>query len=92
MNYLVPINDRAWRLPNHARVVVYEREGDERGLLTIYACGATQRSPLAQLLGILESVDTTAEIESTPTGRVVTLSETATLERTGANRYRITAS
>ncbi|TYL40693.1 hypothetical protein CV102_00575 [Natronococcus pandeyae] len=90
MNHLREIGDRAWHLPNHAHLVVYEREDGERGLLTVYDCGATQSGPKAQLLGTLESVDADAAIEPNPTGRVVTLHEPATLERTAENQYRIT--
>ncbi|WP_306056253.1 hypothetical protein [Natronococcus wangiae] len=90
MNHLPEIDDRAWHLPNHAHLVVYEREDGERGLLTIYDCGATQGPPKAQLLGTLESVDADAVIEPSPTGHVVTLHEAATLERGAEDRYRIT--
>lgn len=88
MNHLVSAGAGRWRLPTHARIVVYERGGD-RGLLTVYDCGASHRSPTARLLGTLESVDAPATIEPNPTGRVVTLRGSATLERTGADRYRI---
>lgn len=91
MNHLVPIDDQRWRLPNHAHVVVYEREDDDSGLLTIYDCGVAQKAPRAQLLGTLETVDAAASIESTPTGHRVTLEESATLEETGADDYRIVA-
>lgn len=95
MNHLRPTGEGTWQLPTHARLVVYERDRGEReqerahGLLTIYGCSATQNSPKARLLGTLESVDANAEIESNPTGRVVTLRGEATLERTGERRYRI---
>ena len=89
MNHLIPIDDGNWRLPNHARVVVYERDASDRGLLTIYDCGAAQKPPKAQLLGTLESVAASAEIEPTPTGRTVTLRERATLEEIEPDRYRI---
>lgn len=88
MNRLAPIADDAWRLPNHAHLVVYE-PGDGRGLLTIYDCGATQGPPKAQLLGTLEDVAADAVIEPNPTGRVVSLREAATLERVAEDRYRI---
>ncbi|MFU8867177.1 hypothetical protein [Natronococcus sp.] len=89
MNHLLEIGDRSWRLPNHAHLVVYEREGSERGLLTIYDCGATQGPPKAQLLGTLESVEADAVIDPNPTGRVVSLREAATLEEVESDRYRI---
>jgi hypothetical protein len=88
VNHLPQTGDGAWHLPNHAHIVVYER-GGERGLLTIYDCGATQGPPKAQLLGTLESVDVDAEIEPNPTGRVVSLREAASLERGTKDRYRI---
>lgn len=90
MNHLHQIGEQSWHLPNHARLVVYEREDGARGLLTVYDCGATQGPPKAQLLGTLEGVDADAAIRSNPTGRVVTLHETATLERVDGDRYRIT--
>lgn len=88
MNRLEPTEsaDR-WRLPQHAHLVVYERE--PRGLLTIYDCGAAQKPPSAQLLGDLESVDARAAVESNPTGRVVRMRERSVLERVGEDRYRI---
>ncbi|WP_440770005.1 hypothetical protein [Natronorubrum sp. DTA28] len=89
MNHLVPIDDGNWRLPNHAHVVVYDREPRDGGLLTIYDCGAAQKPPKAQLLGTLESVNADATVESTPTGQVVTLHESATLTETGSKRFRI---
>jgi hypothetical protein len=89
MNHLPEAGDRRWRLPNHAHLVVYEREESERGLLTIYDCGASQGPPKAQLLGTLEAVDVDATIEPNPTGRVVSLREAASLEEVGEDRYRI---
>ena len=81
MNHLRPAADERWHLPKHAHIVVYERDTDERGLLTIYDCGAAQKPPSAQLLGTLESVNARAEIESNPTGRVVSMREQSVLER-----------
>ncbi|SFC18745.1 hypothetical protein SAMN05444422_105184 [Halobiforma haloterrestris] len=91
MNHLPPLDDGEWRLPNHAHIVVYERdrEDDERGLLTIYDCGAAQKPPRAQLLGTLEGVAADAELESTPTGRIVKLREEATLSEDEPDRFRI---
>ncbi|WIV67250.1 hypothetical protein [Natrialbaceae archaeon AArc-T1-2] len=87
MNHLAPAGDQHWNLPKHAHIVVYER--DDGGLLTIYDCGVAQKPPSAQLLGTLETVDASAEIDSTPTGRVVSMRERSVLEEVGANRYRI---
>ncbi len=87
MNHLVPAAEDRWQLPNHAHLVVYER--DDRGLLTIYDCAAAQKPPSAQLLGDLESVDARAEIDRTPTGRVVKMREPSILERVGPDRFRI---
>ncbi|WP_293027270.1 hypothetical protein [Natronococcus sp.] len=89
MNHLLEIGDRSWRLPNHAHLVVYEREGSDRGLLTIYDCSATQGPPKAQLLGTLESIDVDAAIQPNPTGRTVSLREAATLEEVESDQYRI---
>ncbi|APW97172.1 hypothetical protein CHINAEXTREME_05035 [Halobiforma lacisalsi AJ5] len=93
MNHLPPLDDGEWRLPNHAHVVVYDRECEdedgERGLLTIYDCGAAQKPPRAQLLGTLEGVDAEAEFESTPTGKIVKLREAATLSEGEPDRFRI---
>ena len=89
MNHLFQTGDDRWHLPNHAQVVVYEREASDRGLLTIYDCAAAQKPPKAQLLGTLESIDARADTEPNPTGRVVKLREEATLERAGGDRYRI---
>jgi len=92
MNHLRPAPDAdrpRWLLPKHAHLVVYERD-DDRGLLTIYDCGAAQKPPSAQLLGTLEAVDVRAEIEPTPTGRVVSLRERAVLESDAKkNQYQI---
>ena len=64
-------------------------DGDQRGLLTIYDCGAAQKPPSAQLLGTLESVDARAEINRNPTGRVVRMREPSILERRPGDRFRI---
>ncbi len=92
MNHLEPAAENRWNLPRHAYLVVYERDGrdgDERGLLTIYDCGAAQKPPSATLLGTLESVDARAAIDRTPTGRIVKLGEPSVLERRPGDRYRI---
>ncbi|AFZ72744.1 hypothetical protein [Natronobacterium gregoryi] len=89
MNHLPPTGDDEWRLPNHAHVVVYDREDSDRGLLTIYDCGAAQNPPRAQLLGTLEHVDAAADIESTSTGRIVKLREKATLAEGESDQFSI---
>ncbi|WP_255193541.1 hypothetical protein [Natronobeatus ordinarius] len=99
MNHLEPAAENRWKLPRHAHLVIYEREGDggddddgdgdQRGLLTIYDCGAAQKPPSAQLLGTLESVDARAEIDRNPTGRVVRMREQSILERRPGDRFRI---
>ena len=120
MNHLVPADDEGgvdssaneparWYLPQHAHIVVYERDqgalsaatdddtgsdtasadSSERGLLTIYDCGAAQKPPSAQLLGTLESVEVRAEIDRNPTGRVVSLREPSVLERHGNDQFRV---
>ncbi|MFA9425539.1 hypothetical protein [Natronorubrum sp. A-ect3] len=92
MNHLFQTDDASWRLPNHAHVVVYEREDSDRGLLTIYDCGAAQKPPKAQLLGTLESVDAPAKVESQPTGKIVKLRADATLEEAAPDQFRIVRS
>ena len=87
MNRLFQTGEEAWHLPRHAHLVVYERA--DRGLLTIYDCGAAQKPPSAQLLGSLERVDARAEITENPTGRVVSMREPSTLVATDPDRYRI---
>lgn len=95
MNHLEPVAENRWNLQRHAHLVIYEREGtngdggDQRGLLTIYDCGAAQKPPSAQLLGTLESVDARAEINRNPTGRVVRMREPSILERRPGDRFRI---
>lgn len=88
MNHLEPAGEHRFHLPKHAHIVVYERDG-ERGLLTVYDCGAAQKPPSAQLLGTLETVDARAEIDATPTGRVVSMRDRSILEEVTTDRYRI---
>lgn len=90
MNHLAPVpeGENRWHLPTHAHVVVYERD-DGGGLLTIYDCGAAQKPPSAQLLGTLDRVEAEAEIDRTPTGRIVKMREESALERRADDRYRI---
>ena len=85
MNHLAPVAADRWRLPRHARIVVYDRE--ERELVTIYDCGAAQAPPSAQLLGNLVRVAADATTERTTTGYAVTLAEPAILERQGEDHY-----
>ena len=87
MNTLPPIRQNTWQLPNHAHIVAYEER--ERGLLTIYDCGAAQKPPSAQVLGRLTLIDADAEVTRTATGRVVSLREPATLERVGEDQWSI---
>ena len=79
MNTLAPaVGEGRYRLPQHAHLVVYEREGG-RGLLTVYDCGAAQKPPTAQLLGNLGSVSADHEVQSNPTGYVVRMREPSVL-------------
>ena len=57
VNRLEPVDEsrRRWRPPRHARIVVYEREKGNRGLLTVYDCGAAHELSMTKLLGTLES-------------------------------------
>ncbi|WP_256296423.1 hypothetical protein [Haloarchaeobius salinus] len=83
MNTLAPADgEDRYRLPPHAHIVVYEREGG-RGLLTVYDCGAAQKPPTAQLLGELGSVRAGHEVQSNPTGYVVRMREASVIERQG---------
>lgn len=70
----------AWRLPQHARVIVYETD-DGNELLTIYDCAAAQKPPSAQLVGNLGKVRAPHELEQTPTGYLVTMRGPAELVR-----------
>lgn len=77
---LPPAGEGRWRLPRHARVIVYEaRDGGE--LLTVYDCGAAQKPPSAQFIGNLVRVAAEHELERSPTGYVATLREPAVLVR-----------
>lgn len=70
----------AWRLPQHARLIVYEaRDGGE--LLTVYDCGAAQKPPSGQVVGNLGRVRADHELERSPTGYVVKMREPARLVR-----------
>lgn len=90
MNHLPTVGENRYQLPRHAHVVAYEER--ERGLLTIYDCGAAQKPPTAQLFGRLAIVDADAETDETPTGRVVSMREESVLERDGEDRWVIRTS
>jgi hypothetical protein len=85
MNHLAPAGEDRWRLPQHAHIVVYDR--NDRELLTLYDCGVAQKPPSAQLLGNLVRVDAAAEITQTPTGYTASLREPAVLEQQDEERY-----
>ena len=86
--HLPETGDGRWRLPRHARVIVYEAD-DGGELLTVYDCGAAQKPPSAQLIGNLVRVKATHELEHTPTGYTVSLRDPATLVRQDADHYLI---
>ncbi|WP_435359105.1 hypothetical protein [Haloarchaeobius sp. DFWS5] len=87
MNTLAPAEtDDEWRLPQHAHIVVYERDGG-RGLVTIYDCGAAQKPPSAQLLGDLGSVRADHTVQTNPTGYVVRMREPSVLVRDGEGHW-----
>ncbi|WP_435333715.1 hypothetical protein [Haloarchaeobius sp. TZWWS8] len=87
MNTLAPAEeDDQWLLPQHAHIVVYEREGGS-GLLTIYDCGAAQKPPSAQLIGDLGSVRAEHEIQQNPTGYVVRMRERSLLIRESVGHW-----
>ncbi|MCT9097861.1 hypothetical protein [Haloarchaeobius sp. HME9146] len=87
MNTLAPADAAdQWRLPQHAHIVVYEREGG-RGLLTIYDCAAAQKPPSAQLLGDLGSVRAAHEVQQNPTGYVVRMREPSVLAKQDENHW-----
>ena len=88
VNHLPPTGDNRWQLPQHAHIVVHERE-DGDGLLTIYDCGAAQKPPSAQLLGRLVTVDVEYRRQHHPSGYTLSLRESATLERQPENRWVI---
>lgn len=83
---LPPAGEDRWTLARHARIIVYEAEAGDH-LVTIYDCGAAQKPPSAQFIGTLVRVRPPHEIERTPTGYVVTLSEGGTLVRQGEDHY-----
>jgi len=70
----------AWRLPQHAHVIV---GGTDRGseLLTIYGCGAAREPLSAQVTGNLVRVRVDHETVRQPTGYIAKLREPGVLER-----------
>ena len=87
VNHLSRVGDDRWQLPQHAHIVVHERDGD--GLLTIYDCGAAQKPPSAQLLGRLVNVDAAHRRHQRPNGYTLSMRESATLERQPEKRWVI---
>lgn len=81
MNHLRTAGERAWHLPQHAHIVVHERDAAGDGLLTIYDCGAAQKPPSAQLVGTLGRVEADHERRPQPTGYILSLHEPATLKK-----------
>jgi len=80
MNRLAVRDERTWRLPEHAHVIVHETD-DGNEFITVYDCGAAQKPPSAQLIGNLVRVDADHEIVSQPTGYIAKLREPSVLER-----------
>ena len=89
MNHLARAEDEGWRLPQHAHLVVHERE--QGGLLTVYDCGAAQKPPSAQLVGRLVRVELDHERRQQPTGYVISLREPGLLERQPERRWVVRA-
>jgi hypothetical protein len=85
MNHLAPAGADRWHLPQHAHIVVYDR--NDRELVTVYDCGAAQKPPSAQLLGSLVRVESAAQITQTQTGYTASLREESVLERQDEDRY-----
>jgi hypothetical protein len=85
MNKLAQAGKNRWKLPQHARIVVYAER--ERGLLTVYDCAAAQKPPTAQVLGRLTAVHADCEREETSTGECVTMREPAVLRRAGQDQW-----
>lgn len=82
--------DDRWRLPRHARLVVYEADaGDE--LVTVYDCGVAQKPPSAQFIGHLVRVRADHELEPGPTGDAVSMREPAELVAQGEDHYVVVA-
>lgn len=88
MNNLPGIDERTWRLPEHAHVVVHRTdEGDEGDLVTIYDCGAAQKPPSAQLIGSFVRCEADHERLYQPTGYILKLREPSVLERQAEQRW-----
>lgn len=87
-NRLPKTGEDRWRLPQHARVIVYETD-DGNELVTIYDCGAAQKPPSAQVIGNLVRIRPPHELEHTPTGYIVSLRGPGTLVRTDPDHYTI---
>jgi len=88
MNHLAVVDDggdRRWRLPAHARLVVYDAGPEE--LITVYDCGAAQKPPSAQLRGHLVRIDAEHRLRRRPTGYAATLSERAQLIDQGESHW-----
>ncbi len=88
MNRLVAADESAWKLPNHAHIIVYETK-DESELITVYDCGAAQKSPSAQLIGELIRIDADHERLSQPVGYIAKLREASVLERRGESQWLV---
>lgn len=80
MNHLARVGEGAWKLPQHAHIIVHERDEAGDGLLTIYDCGAAQKPPSAQVVGTLGRVEADHERRHQPTGYALSLREPAVLE------------
>jgi len=90
VNHLATAGENTWQLPRHAHLVVHEREDGGDGLLTIYACGAAQNPPTAQLVGTLGRVEADHHRRPQPTGYVLSLRESARLEQQPEHHWVIT--
>ncbi|MFB6310448.1 MAG: hypothetical protein ABEH64_04615 [Salinirussus sp.] len=86
MNRLSVAGEDAWHLPRHAHVVVY---AGDRPLLTIYRCGAAQEPPIAQLRGALGRVEAAHDRITQPTGSIVKLRESATLQEVRDGHFTV---
>jgi hypothetical protein len=88
MNRLPAAGPDAWKLPQHAHVIVGET-GDGNEILTIYDCGAAQKPPSAQLVGNLVRVKVAHETVRQPTGYIAKLREPGLLERQDDDHWLI---
>lgn len=91
MNNLPGIDERTWRLPEHAHVVVHRADGGDDGgggdLVTIYDCGAAQKPPSAQVIGSFVRCEADHERLYQPTGYILKLREPSVLERQAERRW-----